>query len=192
MLSMRLFRDERAVTAIEFAVISPAMLFLICSAIEIGHMAFTRIALEGAVTEAARVATASLETNEQARTQIMRASITRTMASFPLAHGQSVSIHTRVFRDFSTAHPEPYNDANNNRSYDLGEAFTDRNANGRWDPATQIAGTLGGPGDVVSVTATFPKRILFGFLAHEWALGTSMNLHATTVVRNEAVVRRSS
>lgn len=187
----RLLRDTRGVTAVEFAIMAPVMLMLICGSIEVGHLAFARVALEGAVTEAARLATASLESSEAARLTVLENSITRTMAPFNTAKDQSLRIETRVFHDFSTAYPEPYTDANGNKHYDVGEAFTDRNQNGKWDPAVQIAGkTLGGPGDVVSVTAIFPKRILFGFLGTQWALGSAMELRATTVVRNEAVVRR--
>ena len=53
-------------------------------------------------------------------------------------------------------------------------------------------GTLGGPGDVVSYTVRFPKRILFGFLGAQWLLGDSIMLTGSTVVRNESVVRRTS
>lgn len=186
-----LLRDKRGVTAVEFAVLAPAMLMLICGSLEIGHMIFARVALEGAVTEAARVATASLETEESDRLVVLRDSISKTMRSFPIVSGRSITIETRVFRDFSTAYPEPYTDTNDNDTYDLGEPYTDRNKNGRWDTVTPITGTLGGPGDVVSVTAVFPKRILFGFLPRQLNLGSAFTLRATTVVRNEAVVRRT-
>ena len=189
---MSLLRDKRGVTAVEFALIAPAMLVLICGSLELGHMIFARVALEGAVTEAARSATASLERTEQERLESLRTSIQRTMQPFPLAQGESITIETHVFHDFSTAYPEPYVDNNANRIYDLGEPYTDRNKNGRWDTATPIAGTLGGPGDVISLTAVFPKRILFGFLARDWVLGRALTLRATTVVRNEAVVRRTT
>lgn len=187
---MRLVRDLKAVTAVEFALLAPAMLALICGSLEVGHMIFARVALEGALTEAARVATATLESSESSRFDALRASIRTTMAPFPIAPGETIRIETQVFHDFSTAYPEPYNDSNRNKAYDVGEAYEDRNKNGHWDPAIPISGMLGGPGDVISVTAVFPKRILFGFLGREWGRGL-MNLKATTVVRNEAVVRKA-
>lgn len=186
--------NNRGVTIVEFALILPAMLSLICGAIEFGHMLFARVVLEGAVTEAARAATATLETNETQRTAIMRASITQSMKDFGIASGKSVEITTTVYRDFSTAFPETFTDANGNKQYDKGEPYVDRNKNGVWDNATPVAGnTLGGPGDVVSYTAKFPKRVLFGFLGTAMGYGAGgIPLAASTVVRNEAVVTSGS
>jgi hypothetical protein len=177
------------VTTVEFAIILPGMLTLICCSLEIGHIIFARMVLEGAVVEAARSATASLETGTAQREAIMRASITRAMLPFPSPIGQTISIETKVYSDFSSAHPETYTDANNDGSYQLGEPYVDRNRNGRWDPATPKEGTMGGPGDVVSLTANYPKKMLFGFLVRDWASGGAFPLRASTVVRNEAVVR---
>ena len=190
----RLRADVRGVTIVEFAVILPAMLSLICGAIEFGHMMFARVVLEGAVTEAARAATATLETKESERTAIMRASIAKSMGEFGTAPGRSIDITTTVYRDFSTAFPETFTDANNNKTYDKGEPYVDRNKNGTWDNATPVAGnTLGGPGDVVSYTVKFPKRVLFGFVGSAIGYGSGViPLSASTVVRNEAVVTSAS
>jgi Flp pilus assembly protein TadG len=186
-----LHSDNAGLAAVEFALLAPVMILLICGSLEMGHMIFARIALDGAVVEAARAATASLETEESTRTQLMRNSIRRTMENFNTAPGQSISIETTVYRDFSTAYPENFTDTNGNRVYNIGEPFTDRNANGKWDPATPITGTLGGAGDVVSYTATFPKAILFSdFLPSFLNFGRQFTLKSTTVMRNEAVVRR--
>lgn len=187
----RLAREKRGVTIVEFAFLSPVMLVMICGSIEMGHMLLARAVLDGAIVEAARTATASLETGEAERTEIMVESIQDAMSSFPIAEGEEVRIETRVYRDFSSVTPEYYDDANENGSYDLGEAFTDRNGNGKWDPATPISGTLGGPGDVVSFTAVYPRRTLFTFLERTAGLNTTIDLTATTVVRNESVVRRT-
>lgn len=183
-------REKSGITAVEFAIILPGMLTLICGSLEMGHMIFARIVLDGAVVEAARVATASLETAESERTVVMRNSIKGAMGAFPIADDKTITIETTVYRDFSTVRPEAYNDVDLNKRYDLGEPFTDRNGNGKWDPSSPITGTLGGAGDVVSYTARYPKKILFGFLAGPLGLGTELNLSSTTVVRNESVVRR--
>lgn len=188
----RLLVDRSGVTAVEFAIILPAMLTLICGSTEIGHMMFARLVLESAVVDAARIATASIDSSETARNTIMRASIANAMSSFPLAPGRRITIQTKVYRDFSTAFPEPFDDANRNGVYNAGETYIDRNRNGKRDDAVQISGTMGGPGDVVSITAIYPKRVLFGFLNTEWALGSLINMSATTVVRNEAVARTIS
>lgn len=190
----RLRADRRGVTIVEFAIILPAMLTLICGAIEFGHMLFARVVLEGAVTEAARTATATLETQESQRTAIMRASVTESMKDFGTAPGQSITIATTVYRSFSTATPETFTDSNGNKQYDKNEPYVDRNKNGVWDNATPVGGsTLGGPGDVVSYTVRFPKRVLFGFVGSAIGYGAGViPLSASTVVRNEAVVQSSS
>lgn len=190
-MAIRLFAaDRRGITVVEFALVLPAMLTLICGTIELGHMILARQVLEGAVVDAARKATASLETDEAPRRQIMIDSIKRSMAAFALAPGQAIDIQTRVYADFSSAYPETYTDQNNNGRFDTGEPYVDRNKNGQWDQATAKTGTLGGPGDVVSYTVRFPKRLLFGYVGR--FIGRSngiLPLSATTVVRNEAVVR---
>lgn len=186
-----LLRDRRGATVIEFALILPVLLTAICGTIELGHLLIARLVLDGAVVEAARIATATIDNSQSARDTVMRQSITAAMGSFPLATGQQISITTRVFADFSTAYPEVYTDANRNGKYDLGETFVDRNRNGQWDPATPITGTMGGAGDVLSITVRYPKQVLFGFLGTQWAMGSLVTLSATTVVRNEAVSRSS-
>lgn len=182
--------DERGATLVEFALILPALLLVICATIEVGHLMFARVVLEGAVTEAARIAVASQESTQDARDAAMRKSIKDSMNAFPLAAGRVIAIQTTVYANFSTAYPEPYTDANGNGKYDNGETYVDRNKSGKWDNATPIAGTLGGPGDVVSFSVSYPKRVLFGFIASQ--IGMSRNavtLSATTVVRNESVAR---
>jgi hypothetical protein len=187
-------RDIRGVTIVEFALVLPAMLTLICGAIELGHMLFARVVLEGAVTEAARAATASLEAGEAKRDTVMRASIMSSMSEFAMAPNQSIAITAIVYRDFSTAFPETYTDTNGNGRYDLGEPYVDRNKSGNWDNAKPVSGsTLGGPGDVVSYSVRFPKRVLFGFVGNVIGFGSGViPLTASTVVRNEAVVQASS
>ncbi len=189
----RLRADRRGVAIVEFALLAPVMLLLICGSIELGHMLFARMVLEGSMTEAARLATASLETTESDRDAIMRGSIMRAMNGFPLARGRSMTIATAVYHDFSSVTPETYTDANGNGRYDLGENFVDRNRNGKWDDAAPVANSaLGGPGDVVSYTVTFPKAVLFGWLSEVLNFQNGIiPLRATTVVRNEAVVRKT-
>lgn len=186
-----LIRDVTGVTVVEFALISPVMLAMICGTIEIGHTMFARAALEGAVVEAARAATASMESSQDLRESAIRASISNAMSDFPTAPGKNITIVTTVYKDFSTSTPENFTDQNGNGVYDKGEDFIDRNGNGKWDPAIPIPGKLGGPGDVVSYTAAFPKLRLFGTMTSWFGVSPEATLVATTIVRNEAVVRKT-
>ena len=178
-------RDRRGVAAVEFALIALPLFTMICGTIELGHIMYARAVLEGAVTEAARTAAASLSSTESDREKVMLDSIKGSMKVFTMAKNKNIAITTKVYRDFSTAYPENFTDANRNGVYNLGEPYTDRNANGKWDDAQPIPGTMGGPGDVVSYTATFPKEVLFGFLISSLKMKSSVDLNATTVVRNE-------
>lgn len=189
---LALVRNRRGVTAVEFALLATPLMWMICGTIELGHTLFARAVLEGAVVEAARIATASLESSETDREKIMRKSVAEMMGDFRAEPGTAVSISTKVFRDFASVTPENFTDKNNNGVWDAGEDFIDRNANGKWDPAISIAGTMGGPGDVVAYTATFPKQMLFGSMTTWFGVGSSTMLTATTVVRNEAVVKKKS
>ncbi|WP_238560138.1 TadE/TadG family type IV pilus assembly protein [Sphingomonas sp. Mn802worker] len=187
-----LLRCTRGVTIVEFALIAPMLLFVLCAAIEMGHLIFARQMLEGALIEAARAATASMETGENDRATIMRKSVADTMKLFPAAAGKSITVTTTVFADFASVTPEIYTDANKNGKYDQGESFVDRNKNGKWDPSTPKTGVMGGAGDVVSYTVTYPKAVLFQMVGKAIGYGDGTEpLSATTVVRNEALRRNS-
>ena len=189
---LRALRCERGATLVEFALIMPAMLLLICGTIEIGHMLFARVVLEGSVTEAARLAVASQESTQAQREAVIRKAITDAMSPFPVAAGKKISIETKVYANFSTAYPESFTDANGNGKYDAGETYVDRNKNGKWDNATPVAGTMGAPGDVVSFSVIYPKSTLFNFIAPSMGLSKDgIVLTATTVVRNESVARKT-
>jgi uncharacterized membrane protein len=177
------------VTAIEFALLLPVLLLLICGAIDLGYLYMAQTSLNGAVLQAARSSAASMEKSESDRDTAMRASIVQTMS--PYKSGDP-AISTTVYHRFGDSSPEPYIDANHNGHYDPpqgaapGEAFTDRNGNGVWDASVPLATgakTMGDVGDVVNYTATLPVQHLFGMLT---ASTPSVLLHATAVVRNEA------
>ncbi|MBW6522780.1 pilus assembly protein [Sphingomonas sp. RHCKR47] len=188
----QIVRCRRGVTVIEFAMLAPALFLLICGAIELGHLTFARQTLEGAMIEAARTATASMETSEADRGTIMRKSVTDAMSLFPAAPGKKITIETKVFADFASVTPEIYTDVNKNGKYDANEPFVDRNKNGKWDPSTPKTGTMGDAGDVVSYTVTYPKAVLFQFVGNAIGFANGVEpLSATTVVRNEALRRNS-
>jgi len=192
MTRLSLWRCVRGVTVIEFTLLAPALFLLICGAIELGHMTFARQVLEGAMIEAARAATASMETSEADRATIMRKSVADAMVPFPAATGKTIDIKTKVFADFASVTPEIYTDANKNGKYDANEPFVDRNKNGKWDASTSKTGAMGNAGDVVSYTVTYPKAVLFRFVGDAIGYVDGVEpLSATTVVRNEALRRKS-
>lgn len=187
----RLARDRRGTTAVEFAILAPAMFALIMGAIELAHLAVLRNTLEGAVGEAARTAAVRLDQTEDEREAAMVALIRERMGEYPLVAGRQLTIETKVYRAFGSAMQEPYEDLNNNGIYDAplngdpGEPFDDRNLNGVRDVAIQQEGKFGGVGDVVGYSATFPARLYFSSLEQAFGAAEGIDVTASTMVRNE-------
>lgn len=190
-LLARLVRARRGVAAVEFAVLAPAMFALIMGAIELAHIAVLRSTLEGAVGEAARVAAVRLDLTEDEREAAMVALIRQRMSEYPIAPGGQLTIETKVYHAFGSAMNEPYEDTNQNGVYDgplngtPGEPFDDRNLNGVRDVAIQSEGKLGGVGDVVGYTASFPARLYFSLLEVPFGAVGGITVAASTMVRNE-------
>ena len=182
--------DRRGISAVEFSMLAPVMILLISGTIEMGYIYMAQTSLTGAVAAAARESAATQESTMAARDMAMRETITEAMQPFRLADGGQLSINTRVYHDFTSSRPEDYTDANGNGRYDgpaggfTGEAFTDRNGNGVWDAAgtPTAVNEVGAEGDVVSYTASYPVRRLFGFV-----IDSPVTVSATSVVRNEPV-----
>lgn len=190
-LLRRLRADTRGIAATEFAVLAPAMFAMIMGAIELAHIAVLRNTLEGAVGEAARVASVRLDQTEDEREATMVALIQQRMHDFPVVTGRTITIETKVYKSFGSSITEPYEDLNDNGHYDPpagvdpGEPFDDRNRNGVRDVAVQTEGKLGGVGDVVGYTANFPAKLYFSVLEKPFGATNGIDIAASTMVRNE-------
>jgi Flp pilus assembly protein TadG len=195
---LALLRDRRAITSVEFAFVAPVMFLFITGGIEAGHVMMARTTLEAGLRKAARYATVNLATADDDRFTQMKAIIDTTMAGYPKPAGRDLTISTTVYENFSKTLLEPFEDVNGNGSYDGpvagvgGEPFDDRNRNGVRDVAQSKAGKLGGPGDVVSYSATFPIAFWFGFLEPIFGSSQTYAVRATMVIRNEPAVRTTA
>jgi Flp pilus assembly pilin Flp len=176
-------RQEDGVAAVEFAMLAPVMLLLLAGTIEAAHFLLVQTTLEGAVSEAARENAVAQTLDEDVRDAAMRARIADIMDSFPVAEGEEMEIVTQVYRTFSGAMPEGFEDLNGNGAYDDGELFADRNRNGVRDLAMPTGGRMGDVGDVVSYSVTYPVDSFFPFL--EGVFGTPLRLTSNAVARNE-------
>lgn len=190
----RLAADLRGISAVEFAMLAPVLILLICGTIDLGYIYVAQSSLTGAVAAAARASSATQESSQADRNAAMQTAIARTMNRFLLVPGQHLAVVATAYRNFSETRPEDYTDTNGNGKYDgpsgsfVGEPYTDRNGNGVWDPALPIANsTVGAEGDVVTYTATFPVQHLFGFLNLGGPGARGVTLRAASVVRNEPV-----
>jgi Flp pilus assembly protein TadG len=176
---VRLARDRRGVTAVEFAILAPVMLTLMMGLMELGYQAYVQATLTGAVQKAGRdsaiqgATPASIDAKvlDQVQAAARRATFT---SGFP----------TRLsYSSFSAIAPEPFVDTNNNGVRNAGECFTDINGNGQWDADAGRAGQ-GGANDVTVYTVSIDYYRLFPVTRWFGWPGTA-TLTASTTLMNQ-------
>jgi Flp pilus assembly pilin Flp len=176
----RFLADRDGAAAVQFALITPALLLLLVGSFEVAMLLFVSGTMESAVLAASRYGITGFTEDGVSREERIREIIeSRTLGFVDM---KRTSIDTLVYASFDQiGQPEPFTDANKNGIHDPGEAFNDVNGNGQWDNDMGKAG-LGGPGDVVlydiefetgAVTHLFEP--IFGRIVH----------HASVAVRNE-------
>ncbi len=172
----RLAPDRRGVTAVEFALITPALLMAVMGLMDMAYQAYAQAVLEGAVQKAGRdsgIESASPSTIDgkvaaQIRAVIANAQVTTTRKSYT---------------SFGTVAPERFTDANNNGVRDPGECYDDVNGNKMWDADPGLTGQ-GGASDItlysvsVSYKRLFPLAALIG-----WS--PTISLSAQTLLKNQ-------
>ncbi|MDN3645369.1 pilus assembly protein [Pontixanthobacter aestiaquae] len=149
-----ILRDERGTTVMEFGLMVTVFMTLLLGLFDLGQLAYTNAILRGAAQDAAR--SASLETADTAAADAAVTDIVRTVA--PDATVTSSRVSYFDFEDIER--PEAWDDADNSGLCDDGEAYSDENANGRWDQDIGVSGN-GGAGDVVIYTVTVTYSPLF-------------------------------
>jgi hypothetical protein len=173
---------EAGQAAVEFALLAPAFIGMICGIMEYSCILFVQTLLEGGAREAARFGVTGQEVQDQeVREARIRGIIeTFTMSMIDVDH---IDIDTLVYDSFgSIGEPEPYEDLNGNSGYDEGEPYDDINGNGKWDPDMGAVG-LGGPGDIVLYRLTYDWRIIIPMFRPFF--GDEITLVANIAVRNE-------
>ena len=168
--------------AVEFALVAPAFIGMICGIMEYSCILFVQTLLEGGAREAARFGVTGQEIDQDgAREARIRAIINEfTLSMIDVDH---IDIDTLVYDSFEAiGEPEPYEDSNGNGAYDSGEPFEDINGNGVWDPDMGTVG-LGGPGDIVLYRLTYDWPIIIPIF--EPFFGEKVTLVANIAVRNE-------
>lgn len=175
----QLAKDERGVTAVEFALIAPVFLLMLLGTFNLGQAVYLQGVFHGAVQDAGR--DAGLESGAANLAAIDSLVMKRVAGIAPEGSIISSRKNYTTFNDVGT--PEDFEDANNNGTYDDNECFTDVNGNGTWDEDRAVAG-LGGADDVVVYTADLTYNWLIpmgGFLG--WA--DTNTVSASTVLRNQ-------
>jgi hypothetical protein len=173
---------ERGVTAVEFALIAPVLLLLLCGIIEFSMITFVSTTLESATSITSRLGKTGYAAAGKTRQEHIMDTINHQTAG--LLDPAKITITTRVYSDFSkVGQPEPcISPVNPPCSGTAGVHYVDANGNGQWDSDMGAAG-LGNGGDVVVYTVNYPWPVLTPMAGA--VIGNTYNITARTVVRNE-------
>lgn len=165
--------------AVEFALVSPALVLVLMGLFDMGYTLYAGVMLQGTIQQAARSstvegATASLGSIDgKVEDQIKQ-----------VVPDADVVFKRKSYSNFSdVALPEDYTDTNTNGSCDAGEPFEDANGNGAWDRDRGVDG-LGGARDAVLYTVTMTYRRPFP-MASLIGLPETVSNEASTVLRNQ-------
>jgi hypothetical protein len=175
-----LWRCQRGATAVEFALVLPALLLFIVGGIEMAIVLFIGSSMESAVVEASRYGATKPEPGVSRADKVLELVEDKT---YGLLDMDNVELETLVYDSFAdVGKPEPFQDDNANDAFDDGEAYTDVNGNGAWDDDVGEAG-LGGGGDVVVYRLRYAWGLVTPVLRQ--LLGESVTHVSSIAVRNE-------
>lgn len=176
---IRLLRDIRGVTVVEFALIAPVLLISVLGILDLSHTMYTASMLQGSIQKAAR--DSSLEsgaTNETTLDQRVRDAVQK------VAPGSTVSFARKSYTSYTNVgRPEDYSDVNGNNRCDAGDPYEDANGNGAYDLDRGKTG-FGGARDMVAYTVTVDYPRLFPIAPFIGGSGT-VSLTETTILQNQ-------
>jgi Flp pilus assembly pilin Flp len=181
----RLRRDARGATIIEFAMILPALCIMLLAIFELGYRSYATSVLQGALHEAARMATVGGVSQATIDARV------RSRLSNFNNHG-TVTITTSSYYDFTgVAVPERLtSDTTPIGTYNTGDCYEDANGNSQYDLDRGRSG-MGGAEDIVryQVSFAFPRIVpIYQFLG--W--GSTETITANTVLRNQPFAGRTN
>lgn len=182
-LTLRLWRERRGVTLVEFGLIAPVLCVLLLGSLDMAHTLYMRATLQGIVQKIARDATleSSLDDTVQAALDAkVSAQVKQLNNNATISFART---YYRSYTDAATGMFEPFTDTNKDGTCDNGEPYEDNNANSTWDK-TVDNDNQGGAKDAVlyTVTVTYPRMFPVG----KWITGGSTTtVTAATVLRNQ-------
>jgi Flp pilus assembly pilin Flp len=178
--ALAVLQDDRGVTAVEFALITPVLLMTVLGLFDMGHNMYTTSMLQGAIQQAARKSTIE---GLASQTDALDAHVSDAVhAISPDAVLQFKRASYTSFSDVSR--PEDYTDVDHDGACDNGEPFEDANGNGAWDADRGVAGQ-GGARDAVLYTVRISYPRLFPVAKFVPGMTEQFTTVATTVLRNQ-------
>jgi Flp pilus assembly protein TadG len=181
----RLRRDAGGATIVEFAIILPALCVLLLAIFELGYRSYASSVLQGALHEAARMATVGGISQAQINDRVLAR-----LSNF--TRQGTVSITTTSYYDFAgVAMPERItSDTTPIGTYNAGDCYEDANNNSSYDLDRGRSGT-GGADDIVRYQVSFsvPRIVpIYQFLG--WS--QTETISGNTVLRNQPFAGRSN
>jgi Flp pilus assembly protein TadG len=166
---------------VEFALVAPLFIALLCAIMEFSGIMFVQAILEGAAREASRYGLTGFTSGGVSREDQIRSIVEDN--TFGIIDMDELQFTQQVYENFGDiGQPEPFTDENSNAVWDNDEPYTDINGNGTWDPDMGAAG-LGGPGAVVVYRMAYDWNIMIPLFRP--IFGDSIRLQSNIAVRNE-------
>ena len=174
-----LWRDERGVTAVEFALFSPVFLMALMGVFDLAHNIYTEAMMTGAIQKSARDSSIEGAADNEAALDARVARAVKAIA--PTAQVTFARKSYSSFGDVGT--PEDYTDIDADGACNNGEPFEDANGNGQWDADRGRSG-FGGARDAVlySVNVEYDR---FFPIARFIGVSETMDMTVSTVLRNQ-------
>ena len=169
----KLRKDARGATVVEFALVLPLLCTLLLGFLDLGYQAYVNSVVQGALFEAARMATVGDKTGQEIDDHILK-------RLKPFAAGGTIKITKKSYSDFTgVGKPEKK----------VGECFEDANGNGRYDTDMGSDG-LGGADDVVNyeILVTYKRLVPVGSLI---GLSPIVKVKSAAPVRNQPFAART-
>lgn len=175
---LRLVRDQRAATLVEFAILSPVMMTLLMGLGDVTYQVYLQSILDGAVQKAGRDSALEDSATDQSA---LDAKVWNAVKE--IAKNATIVYDRKSYSTFALIKPEFFVDSNNDGVRQSSECFDDVNNNGKWD-ADPGRGSQGGANDVTryTVTLTYPRIFPVSKLI---GLPADNTLKSSTLLKNQ-------
>lgn len=172
-------RNQRGATAIEFAIVSLPVIYMMVGIIEFSVAMTVANSLEAATNLSSRLGKTGYVEDQLTQKETIRDEIERRVG--PLIDMNKLEIKTTAFQDFDDLDtPDPWNDANNDGEVQDDE-WTDMNGNGFCDGCSG----LGNGENIAIYTITYPWQIMTPLISAIVGDNGIIELSAISVVKNE-------
>lgn len=146
-LRRRFLAARDGATVIEFALVAPVFLLMVCGVFDLGQMLYARALLSGAMEQSARASAV-----EDADTSTLDAQVKAAVR--PIIPAATFTFTRTAYNDFTdVGRAEKFTDTNADGTCDNKEAYIDENGNGHWDADIGETGN-GSADDIILYVAT--------------------------------------